>query len=337
MERLENPGDGLNRETKNSLQKLAGIFDKEKVQEKQEFLSKVSKLGNQVIHLYSVRQKWEDGSDEKILAHGIFGAIMSSMAGGINEFVVKSIIKIKGRQWVLKNPDLVQQISMAVGSVVGVINSESGIAREITIGAIKDNLFLEGRNAILIGIVFKAGGLGHIGLIAEDEKGTYGSADYGRYGMDVEESIGGYPAPNGIGTYITGSYFNPDDKTIFILNNNNVVDAQASVDAYNQNITNSYDELENVSMFRDVDKKQFYRTSDSSKDYKLFSNNCVTTSIQAIQLQESASYNENAMVTLEQMQGIYSPNALAALLRYDYIHYQGKGLVAWMGYGEVPK
>lgn len=90
-------------------------------------------------------------------------------------------------------------------------------------------------------------------------------------------------------------------------------------------------------MFRDVDKKQFYRTSDGSKDYKLFSNNCVTTSIQAIQLQESASYNENAMVTLEQMQGIYSPNALAALLRYDYIHYQGKGLVAWMGYGEVPK
>ena len=336
----------LNRDTKNSLQKLATIFDKEKVQEKQEFLSKVSKLGNQVIHLYSVRQKWEDGSDEKILAHGIFGAIMSSMAGGklstgilaggINEFVVKSIIKIKGRQWVLKNPDLVQQISMAVGSVVGVINSESGIAREITIGAIKDNLFLEGRNAILIGIVFKAGGLGHIGLIAEDEKGTYGSADYGRYGMDVEESIGGYPAPNGIGTYITGFYFNPDDKTIFILNNN-VVDAQASVDAYNQNITNSYDELENVSMFRDVDKKQFYRTSDGSKDYKLFSNNCVTTSIQAIQLQESASYNENAMVTLEQMQGIYSPNALAALLRYDYIHYQGKGLVAWMGYGEVPK
>ena len=340
------PVKQLNRDTKNSLQKLATIFDKEKVQEKQEFLSKVSKLGNQVIHLYSVRQKWEDGSDEKILAHGIFGAIMSSMAGGklstgilaggINEFVVKSIIKIKGRQWVLKNPDLVQQISMAVGSVVGVINSESGIAREITIGAIKDNLFLEGRNAILIGIVFKAGGLGHIGLIAEDEKGTYGSADYGRYGMDVEESIGGYPAPNGIGTYITGFYFNPDDKTIFILNNN-VVDAQASVDAYNQNITNSYDELENVSMFRDVDKKQFYRTSDGSKDYKLFSNNCVTTSIQAIQLQESASYNENAMVTLEQMQGIYSPNALAALLRYDYIHYQGKGLVAWMGYGEVPK
>ena len=46
----------------------------------------------------------------------------------------------------------------------------------------------------------------------------------------------------------------------------------------------------------------------------LDTNNCVTTSIQAIQLQESASYNENAMVTLEQMQGIYSPNALAVLL-----------------------
>lgn len=46
----------------------------------------------------------------------------------------------------------------------------------------------------------------------------------------------------------------------------------------------------------------------------LDTNNCVTTSIQAIQLQESASYNENAMVTLEQMQGIYSPQCVGSVI-----------------------
>ncbi len=50
MERLENPVDGLNRETKNSLQKLAGIFDKEKVQERQELVNELSKVGNRAIH-----------------------------------------------------------------------------------------------------------------------------------------------------------------------------------------------------------------------------------------------------------------------------------------------
>lgn len=46
----------------------------------------------------------------------------------------------------------------------------------------------------------------------------------------------------------------------------------------------------------------------------LDTNNCVTTSIQAIQLQESASYNENAMVTLEQMQGIYFPQCVGSVI-----------------------
>ena len=50
MERLENPGDRLNRDTKNSLQKLATIFDKEKVQERQELVDELSKVGNRAIH-----------------------------------------------------------------------------------------------------------------------------------------------------------------------------------------------------------------------------------------------------------------------------------------------
>ncbi len=145
------PVDRLNRETKNSLQKLASIFDKEQVREKQELVNELSKVGNRVIHELSANRGWKEGSDEKILAHSIFGGLLSTvaggktstgvLAGGVGEYVNGRIIEVKGRKWVEKHPDEVQWISVAVGSAVGEITGESSIGNNVVIGDTKWNAF----------------------------------------------------------------------------------------------------------------------------------------------------------------------------------------------------
>ena len=143
------PVKQLNRDTKNSLQKLATIFDKEKVQEKQELVNELSKVGNRAIHELAARKGWQEGSDEKILAHSIFGGVLSSLAGGkiatgslaggVGEYVNGRILAAKGKAWVEKHPDLVQAISAVAGSAVGAVTGESSIGSNVSLGGTKWN------------------------------------------------------------------------------------------------------------------------------------------------------------------------------------------------------
>ena len=143
------PVKQLNRDTKNSLQKLATIFDKGKVQEKQELVNELSKVGNRAIHELAARKGWQEGSDEKILAHSIFGGLLSSLAGGkiatgilaggVGEYVNGCILAAKGKAWVEKHPDLVQAISAVVGSAVGAVTGESSIGSNVSLGGTKWN------------------------------------------------------------------------------------------------------------------------------------------------------------------------------------------------------
>ena len=55
----------LHRDTENSLNRLKEIFDKSKVEEKQELLGMMEKYGNQAIHAYAESRGWKDGSAEK--------------------------------------------------------------------------------------------------------------------------------------------------------------------------------------------------------------------------------------------------------------------------------
>ena len=124
----------LNRDTQNSLNKLKEIFDKSKVEEKQELIQKVSQLGNEAIHAVSDHYGWKEGSSEKMLLHGALGALIGSMSGGsslsgalsgsVNEFAMGYLEKIKGKEWVEKHPDVVQAVSMALGAAVGEIAGE---------------------------------------------------------------------------------------------------------------------------------------------------------------------------------------------------------------------
>lgn len=119
----------LNRDTKNSLNQLQEIFDKSKVEEKQELIGMLEKYGNQAIHKYAESKGWKDGSTEKMLLHGAFGALMGNMAGGsaatgalsggVNEYVMGYLTKEKGEDWVQKHPDTVQWIAAGVGAALG--------------------------------------------------------------------------------------------------------------------------------------------------------------------------------------------------------------------------
>ena len=142
----------LNRDTKNSLNQLQEIFDKTKVEERQELVGILEKYGNQAIHTYAESKGWKDGSTEKMLLHGAFGALMGDMAGGsaatgalsgsINEYVMGYLTKTKGEDWMQKHPDTVQWISMGVASTLGKLaNGSVSEVADIALAGTKWNYY----------------------------------------------------------------------------------------------------------------------------------------------------------------------------------------------------
>ena len=140
----------LNRDTKNSLNQLQEIFDKSKVEEKQELVGMLEKYGNQAIHTYAESKGWKDGSTEKILLHGAFGALMGDMAGGsvpatalaggATEYVMGYLTKEKGEDWVQKHPDTVQWIAAGVGTGLDSITDGASFGADIAVNSAKWNL-----------------------------------------------------------------------------------------------------------------------------------------------------------------------------------------------------
>lgn len=125
----------LNRDTENSLNKLKEIFDKSKVEEKQELLGMMEKYGNQAIHAYAESRGWKDGSAEKVLLHGAFGALMGDMgtgetlagalSSGINEYVMGYLNRAKSPEWVRTHTDTVEGLSAGLGAVIGKVSDAS--------------------------------------------------------------------------------------------------------------------------------------------------------------------------------------------------------------------
>ena len=139
----------LNRDTQNSLNQLQEIFDKTKVEEKQELVGMLEKYGNQALHTYAESKGWKDGSTEKMLLHGAFGALMGDMAGGsaatgvlsgsVNEYVIGYLTKTKGEEWIQQNPDTVQWISTGVGATIGASANDLATGAGISLNSSKWN------------------------------------------------------------------------------------------------------------------------------------------------------------------------------------------------------
>ena len=126
----------LNRNTENSLNKLKEIFDKTKVEERKRLLEELGIVGNQAIHEIASHNGWKDGSAEKVALHGMLGAITGAksggsalsglIAGGANEYAIGYLKKTKGKDWINKHPDTVQNISAAFGGILSKMTGGSG-------------------------------------------------------------------------------------------------------------------------------------------------------------------------------------------------------------------
>ena len=126
----------LNRNTEDSLNKLKEIFDKTKVEERKRLLEELGIVGNRAIHEIASHNGWKDGSTEKAALHGMLGAITSAksggsalsglIAGGANEYAIGYLEKSKGKDWINKHPDTVQNISAAFGGILSKMTGGSG-------------------------------------------------------------------------------------------------------------------------------------------------------------------------------------------------------------------
>ena len=126
----------LNRNPEDSLNKLKEIFDKTKVEERKRLLEELGIVGNRAIHEIASHNGWKDGSTEKIALHGMLGAITSAksggsalsglIAGGANEYAIGYLKKTKGKDWINKHPDTVQNISAAFGGILSKMTGGSG-------------------------------------------------------------------------------------------------------------------------------------------------------------------------------------------------------------------
>ena len=145
----------------NSLNELKEIFNKTKVEEKQELIHMMNIVGNQSTHEAADHYGWKDGSTEKLLLHGAIGALTGTMSGGnalsgavsgsVNEFALAYMGKAKGRNWMDTHPDTVQAISTALGAVAG------SLTEDRTTGPEKGNsgfLYAENTNSYNKGIAY---------------------------------------------------------------------------------------------------------------------------------------------------------------------------------------
>jgi len=151
----------LNRDTGTSLNKLKEIFDKTKVEEKQELIHMMNIVGNQIIHEAADHYGWKEGSIEKLLLHGAIGALTGTMSGGnalsgavsgsVNEFALAYMEKTKGRDWMDTHPDTVQAISTALGAVVGSLTGDCTTGPEKGISGF---IYAENMNSYNKGIAY---------------------------------------------------------------------------------------------------------------------------------------------------------------------------------------
>jgi len=113
----------LNRDTANSLNRLGEIFDKTKVEERQELANLFGELAYNEIHKLAERNNWQEGCAEKNALHALVGGIMSELTGngflaGASASTVNEMVQKKLSEQFEGEPDKHQWASAIIGGVV---------------------------------------------------------------------------------------------------------------------------------------------------------------------------------------------------------------------------
>ncbi len=124
----------LNRDTANSLNKLGEIFDKTKIEERQELANLFGELAYNEIHKLAAKNGWEDGDPEKDALHALVGGIMSELTGngflaGASASAINEMVQKKLSDQFAGEPDKHQWASAIIGGVVSQLvagNSQVG-------------------------------------------------------------------------------------------------------------------------------------------------------------------------------------------------------------------
>ncbi len=92
----------INTNTENTLHQLDKIFDKKKIEERQELARLFAKNAFEEVHRLSDKYDWKDGSAQKVALHAAIGEIAAQLAGnpngsgavaaGINELAIKNFL-----------------------------------------------------------------------------------------------------------------------------------------------------------------------------------------------------------------------------------------------------
>lgn len=113
----------MNRDNQNSLNKLGEIFDKTKVEERQELANLFGELAYDEIHKLADKNGWKDGDTKKDALHALVGGIMSELTGngflaGANASAVNEMVQKKLSDQFAGELDKHQWASAIIGSIV---------------------------------------------------------------------------------------------------------------------------------------------------------------------------------------------------------------------------
>ena len=120
----------LNRDTQNSLNKLAEIFDKTKVEERQELAGLFGEIAYKAVGDLAIKNGWQEGSAEKNALHALVGGIMSELnnsgfLAGASGAMINEMIQDKLSDMFKDNPAMHQWASALIGGVVAQVAADN--------------------------------------------------------------------------------------------------------------------------------------------------------------------------------------------------------------------
>ena len=126
----------MNRDTHNSLNKLGEIFDKTKVEERQDLAGLFGEIAYKVVGDLAIKNDWKEGSAEKNALHALVGGIMSELTdsgflSGASGAMINEMIQDKLSDMFKDNPEMHQWASALIGGVVAQVvadNAQVGAA-----------------------------------------------------------------------------------------------------------------------------------------------------------------------------------------------------------------
>ena len=124
---------GLNRDTKNSLNKLGEIFDKTKVEERQELAGLFGEIAYKAVGDLAIKNGWKEGSAEKNALHALVGGIMSELSdsgflAGASGAMINEMIQDKLSDMFKDDPAMHQWASALIGGVVSQVVADNAQA-----------------------------------------------------------------------------------------------------------------------------------------------------------------------------------------------------------------